>query len=174
MTNKKLITTEEIRKQTHTKLFIIDSFRYTISLLPNNNPDLILKHNVTVYFLNSIILELLIKILYEIDCKEEAPFTHNLSKIYEKLNIDTRDIFEKKYNKARKRKNQLFAKIPDNIKFHSLATVLANNEKIIKNFKYDAMAVSSNYSIDDIFYNEIIDYIKIKIKFEKRQVKNLE
>jgi len=152
----------EIQEQVKKKLFLLNSFLHTASLPSGGESDSALKHSVTVHFLQSVVMELIIKVFFELDCKKAAPFTHNLPKIYKNLSADTKSMLEEKFNEARKRREQQFAMISSDVVFHSLSDVLINNEKTVKNFKYDAMAVQFNSSADNAFYKEVIDYIKMK------------
>ncbi|MEP3389390.1 MAG: hypothetical protein ABJO02_14445 [Reichenbachiella sp.] len=125
---------------------------------------MVLKHAVTNHFLLSVILELIIKTFYELDNQETAPFTHNLTKVFEKLSNESKTELTTSYDRARNRKCELF-KISNiaNVEFHSLDKVLANNETTVKNFKYDAMETNSNSSIDNIFLKETFELLDKKI-----------
>lgn len=101
----------EPREQSNKKLFLINSFLHTCSLKSNNNPNDILKYAVSNYFLQAVVLELIIKILYELDQKDTAPFTHNILKIFNKLNQNTKDHLISMHEKARMRHKQQFIKI---------------------------------------------------------------
>jgi len=155
---------EELKQLVSKKMFLIDCFLVTGTLKTENNPDLILKHGVTNYFLGSVILELLIKILYELDYKKQAPFTHNILKIFEELKQQTKSIVQEKYDQARKRKEEVFKKIDKSVTFPPLHEVLTSNEQFIKDFKYNAMASKTNSAIDGVFYNEIIGLINSEVK----------
>lgn len=150
----------EIKAQVQRKRFLIDSFLFTTNLNYPASPDAALRHNVTTHFLQAVILELIIKILFELDNNKAAPFTHNLVKIYRDIRDDTKVVLTKSYNEARERRRIQFtnAKIED-VQFHPLDDVLSNNEKTVKNFKYDAMGVKSNSSVDGVFYSEVFKYI---------------
>lgn len=153
----------ELSESVKKKRFLINAFLHTASLPSGSCPDMILKHAVTRHFLQAVTLELLIKMLFELDQQNGAPFTHNLPKLYGKLKKSTRAFIEEKYDDAQKRRRRQFSQIP-NIKFHSLDTVLTNNEKTVKNFKYDALAADSNSSVDYVFYNEIFSYIDQRLR----------
>lgn len=152
----------EIVESVRKKRFLINAFLHSASRPSGGGSELALKHAVTGYFLQAVTFELLIKILFALDQKKEAPFTHNLLKLYRDLKSSTREFIENKYDEARERRRQQCAQIQD-VDFHPLDTVLRNNEKTVKNFKYDAMGVDSNSSIDSIFYNEIFMYIDLRL-----------
>ena len=121
-----------------------------------------LQSGVTWYYLQSVILELIIKIYYELDVQKEAPFTHDLLKVFGYLNEDTKRFIEQKFNEARERKEEIFKRITDDVIHHELHEVLALNQNLIKNLKYDAMGVKANSSADGIFYKEIVENIERK------------
>jgi HEPN domain-containing protein len=152
----------EIAELVRKKRFLINAFLFSGSLSPGAGPDSALKHAITGHFLQAVVLELLVKILFELDTKKQAPFTHNLPKVYKELDSTTRKKIEDSYGLARERKRQLFANIPD-VTFGPLSDVLRNNETIVKNFKYDAMGVESNSAFDAEFYNEISSYIDQRV-----------
>jgi hypothetical protein len=154
----------EIKELVRKKRFLIESFFYSISLKPEASTDNVLRHAVTGHFLKAIVLELIIKALFELDHKEVVPFTHNLANIFKDLNVETKVQLSSLYNKARKRHEHHFAsvKIKD-VVFHPLNKALSNNELTIKNFKYDAMGTNSNASIDSAFIKDVFEFIDVKI-----------
>ncbi len=129
---------EEIRKQVNKKIFLIRSFLYTSSLPPGEGPDSALKHSTSSHFLQSVVLELIIKMIYELSLKKAAPYSHNVLKMYNDLDKQARKFLEERFNQARDRKKKMFSEIDKSVIFHSLTDVLDSNEKTIKNFKYDA------------------------------------
>jgi hypothetical protein len=150
----------EIKKLVDSKKFLVSSFIFTASLRSEGDKDAALKHGVTGHFLQAVILELIIKILFELDTHNAAPFTHNLGKLYPKLGTETKKMLTESYDKARGRRRKQFpdANIKD-VHFHPFGDVLDNNEKTVKNFKYDAIGVKSNSSVDGVFYSEVLKYI---------------
>ena len=150
----------ELSPGLHQKRFLIGSFLHSINLPGSDDPKLLLKQRVTNHFLEAMVLELLIKMLFEMDQRQDAPYTHQLPKIYEKLNKATQAVIEESYDKVRHRTQKMFSRsqIPDVI-IHPLDTILKENEKLVKNFKYDAQATGSNPVFDNRFYKEILSYI---------------
>jgi len=65
------VKAEEIQKLVKKKMFLIDCFLSTGKLQSMGDPDSVLKLGVTNYFLSSVILELLIKILYELEYRKK-------------------------------------------------------------------------------------------------------
>lgn len=59
---------------------------------------------VTTHFLQAIIMELIIKTLFELNYKETAPYSHNILKVFNSLNQDTRSELATLYDRARIRK----------------------------------------------------------------------
>ncbi|WP_144439095.1 hypothetical protein [Lutibacter profundi] len=157
--------TDEIKELVRKKRFLIESFYYSITLNKNNSRDNALGMAVTTHFLQAIIIELIIKTLFELNCKETAPYSHNILKIFNNLNQDTRSELVILYDRARIRKQEMFKKfaIPD-VQFHPLEKVLKNNELTIKNFKYDAMGNDSNSSLDGMFMTDVFTLFDLKIK----------
>ena len=150
---------EDLQNLISKKVFLIESFLVTGNLKTDDNPDLVLRHGVTNYFLSSVILELFIKILYEIEFKEQAPFTHNILKIYEQLSTDTKILVRTKYDEARERREAIFKKVDNTVSFPPIHKLLESNEDFVKNFKYDAMASKTNSAIDGKFYDELFGFI---------------
>lgn len=153
---------EEIKMHVHRKRFLIDAFLHTASLPSGTGSKAVLRHSVTVHFLQAIVLELIVKMLYELDLRKSAPFTHNLTKLFNELSKETKDYLVAKFDEARDRRRQQFSTIND-VEFHSFQIVLANNEKTVINFKYDAKGVPSNSSADDAFYMKVFEYIDSKV-----------
>ena len=158
-----MMTQDEIKEVVKKKHFLVGSFLYTASLPCGDAPEQVLKHYVTGHFLQAVVLELIIKLLYELDLNKNAPFTHNIMNLFNELKQETKDLLELRFDEARNRRRKQFQGIKD-VKFHPLQDVLINNEMTIKNFKYDAMGVHSNSSADGIFYNEVFKYIDKKVK----------
>lgn len=154
---------EEIKKIVSKKMFLIECFLSTAKLKSNGSPDSVLKLGVTNYFLGSVILELLIKILYELEHKKQAPFTHNILKIFEQLDTKTKSFVRAKYDAARKRQEKIFERINDEVLFPPFHKLLESNERFIKNFKYDAMGSKINSAIDGKFYTELFNYINEEV-----------
>jgi len=154
---------EEIIQIASKKMFLINCFLFTSALNPGEGPEPTLKHGVTGYYLQSIILELFVKIFYELDFKEQSPFTHNILNIFKQLKKDTRSLFRSKYDEARERKVKAFEKVDTSVTFPPLEDVLAANEAFVKNYKYDAMGSKSNSSVDGIFYQELVNSINKRI-----------
>lgn len=150
---------DELKQLVSQKMFLIECFLFTGTLKTKNNQDQVLKHGVTNYYLGSIVLELFVKILFELNFKKQAPFTHNALKVFEGLKNPTKSFVRSKYDEARERKVEIFKKIDKTVSFPPLHQVLEANENFIKNFKYNATASKSNTSADAIFYNELIRYI---------------
>jgi len=150
---------EELNKLVSKKFFLIECFLAIGKLQTEDNPDQILKHGVTNYYLNSVILELLVKILYELEFRKQAPFTHNIHKIYEQLSSDIKSFVRSKYDEARKRKEKIFKEIDSTVSFPPFHQLLKSNEDFIKNFKYDAMGSKTNSAVDGEFYIEMFNFI---------------
>jgi len=150
---------EEIKENISKKMFLIKSFLFTASMSTGANPLGVLSHGVTTYFLQSIVMELIVKILYEINFKKPAPFNHNILKIFNSLNKEYKEFVELKFTEAIERRNKQFKGIDKDVQFHNFKDVLTSNEKIIKDFKYEAKAAKTNSSVDNIFYNEVMNFI---------------
>lgn len=119
----------EVERQVKKKRFLIDAFLCTSSIKASDGPDKVLKHAVTSHFLQAVILELIIKLLYELNQKDTAPFTHNILRVFNELNQDTKDHLVSKFDKARARQQEQFGGI-DDVQFYPLEDVLANNKKL--------------------------------------------
>ena len=152
-----------LKRQVNKKLFLLDSFLLTAGLRPNDNPQAVLKHAVTGYFLQSLALELILKMLFELDCRKTAPFTHDLPALFSELDRSTKTFLEDRFNEARERQVHQFASASEDFQFQSLDDVLAANESTVKNFKYDAVATRSNSSADALFYREVVEFIEDKL-----------
>ena len=150
---------EELQNLVSKKIFLIECFLATGKLQTGDNPDLALRHGATNYYLGSVILELLIKILYELEFRKQAPFTHNILNIYEQLSTDTKLFVRTKYDEARNRQETIFAKIDNDVSFPPFHQLLESNEDFIKNFKYDAMGSKTNSAVDGEFYAELFNFI---------------
>lgn len=135
-----------------------------MSLKPESNPDAALRHGVTNYFLQAIVLELLIKCIYEVDIQEKAPYSHDLTDLYGQLNADTRAEISQYYEEARNRNKRYYdSHNITEVTFHPLEKVLANNYSIVRDFKYDAMGKDSNSSVDMVFIQQLFEFINRKV-----------
>lgn len=169
----KLITNDEIKELVKQKRFMIVCFYYSITTnskdspkgKSKDSPDDALKIGVTGHFLQAVIMELIIKTLFELNRKKTAPYSHNILNIFNDLDQDIKDALFESFNEARIRKQKIFQrhKISD-IQFHPFEKVLKNNESTIKNFKYNAMGSDSNSSLDGIFMTEFFRLLDIKIR----------
>lgn len=156
------MNSEEIEQVVFTKVFLTKCFLHTASLPSRSTRNSEMLHSVTGHYLQAIVLELFIKIFYELDVGKIAPFTHNLPNIFLTLEKETKEFLEEKYENARNRRINEFEGIDSDITFHPLNEVLAQNEILVKNFKYDAKGTPTNYSLDQIFYTEIFRCIDQK------------
>ena len=154
----------QIIKLVKDKVFLIDSFLLTSSLNPSAESERVLRHAVTGIFLNSVVMELIVKIYYELDHKKLAPFSHNVLNLFNQLKSKTRNDLVEAYNEARDRKYKAFENIEGDFTFPPIEDVLKENEKIIKNFKYSPTAGTSNSSVDGAFYEKIMNDIKERAK----------
>jgi hypothetical protein len=145
------------------KTFLISAFLHSASLPSGGGPDSTLKHAVTGHFLQAVMLELIIKAFYELDLRKAAPFNHDIATLFQQLTQGTKNFLNLRFDEARERQKRQFVGI-DDIKFHSLQEVLSNNEKTVKNFKYDAMGAGSNSSADGEFYREVLQSIQAKVE----------
>ena len=100
---------QKIKKSIESKLFLIKCYLHTIFLRSGSDPDSILKHGVTGYYLHTVVLELMVKTLFEISKEQAAPFHHNILNIYGQIDPETQTFVESKYNEA-KEKKELFLK----------------------------------------------------------------
>ena len=154
----------EIMERVRKKKFLMDAFLHTCSHAGGQGPDSALKNDVTSHFLQAVIFELMVKTLYELDVKAEAPFTHDLTKLFGGLNSDTQNELINRFNEARERQKKQFDKMGIvDVAFHALEDILSNNEKTIKNFKYDAIGVRSNTSADGTFYHDMFTYMDNRV-----------
>lgn len=154
------MSNQEILKSINSKRFMLLSFVNT--RMTSQEP---IHAWVTWYFLWAIILELIIKIFYELEYKKHAPFTHDVYKLYNWFSAETKKFIEEKYNEARRKKQDFYKNNNINdVTIHELSDVLKENPKLIKDFKYNAMWVKANYAIDGIFLKEIFDEIDKRIK----------
>ncbi len=127
------------------------------------------KHNlITIIFLHFNILELIIKIVYEIDKDKIAPYTHNIFKIYNDLSERYQKYLENEFEKINIKSKKILTST--NIKYNSFKDVLKSNENNIKNFKYTSK-ISENTTLLFSYINKILN--KIENEFIKT-IHNLE
>jgi hypothetical protein len=148
----------EFKERIRKRRFLMDAFLYTSSLRGGSDEKSVLKQAVTGYYLQAVVLELVIKMLYELDRKKAAPFSHRLGDIFHAINQESQEFLEARFDEARDRRRKQFAKFED-VVFHPLGQVLSNNERIVRDFKYEAVGVPVNSAADGRFYREICDYI---------------
>lgn len=152
----------ELKERIRKRRFLMDAFLYSASLRGGSDEKSVMKHAVTGYFLQSVILELLVKMLRELDLDKPAPFTHKLADLFDALNQETKDFLEAKFEAARERHRKQFSTIAE-VEFPPLREVLANNAKIVPDFKYEAVGGRANSSADSAFCREIREYIDARV-----------
>lgn len=126
------------------------------------------------WFLERIILEILIKIIYELDTGGEAPHHHNILELFQKLNIEVRGNIEAIYDRARTQQEECFSNMAERPPLPSFQDVLKTNRHIVTTFKYEATVMptprgpeypdSPNFAFSALFMNEmngLIDSLEV-------------
>lgn len=118
--------------------------------------------NTTCYFLNSVVFELIIKMLWELDKNKKCYFTHDLKKLFSELSKESQLLVVQSYSRFKSEIETAIKSTPEglnaNIKYCDLNEALALNETIIKDFKYEMNPSSKNsvfnniVSTDEFFY----------------------
>lgn len=165
---------EKMRKEITSKLFMAESFIMSASLHPpaSIDPNLRPKYAVSGHFLQSLTLELIIKMLYVLHVQQAAPFTHNIKNLFNKLDTKTKKFLNSTYDDAREKKRKIFAAInkdkpvAQQVTFPPLLKILEQNDYLVKDFKYNASAkgAKSNSAMDGEFYQKVFDYIKVELE----------
>ena len=97
------------------------------------------------HMLNAIVLEIAIKVTWELDNDKECRHTHNISKLYNELGEESRRELKRIYDEKfatisglqGTNKNGQTVRIGDLVQLQSLQDALVANEDTMKNFKYD-------------------------------------
>lgn len=148
------------------KRSIMDSFLYTINISSNfrESHKESLHSALTATYLKAVILELILKILCELDTKKQAPFTHDLQRVFNLLNMNTKNFLTESYSRAVCRRQSQFKTVDPTLEFPPLKEILRSNADIVKNFKYGTLTSGfKNASSDNVFYKELFDFIDKKI-----------
>ena len=114
-----------------------------------------------VHMLNSIVFELTIKVIWELDHNQQCRYTHNISSLYselkEKSRRELRDIYLKKSRQMAtleatdKQGNQTM--LGNLVDFQSFEDALASNEDTMKNFKYDGVFKGKSSVMGSVIWN---------------------
>ena len=100
-----------------------------------------LRKKSVIHFLYSIVFEISIKIIWEIEQGKEAPHKHNILCLYEDLSDESQQKISDMYDSQVSNMKKLISEVPEfanyNWNLQSLEEALKVNEKVIINFKYD-------------------------------------
>ena len=105
----------------------------------------ILSRGITCHLLYTIVFEIVVKVIWELDNQKECPFIHNLVKLYSELSPDSQQEIVALYDFAAKalaesggtRDDGTRVQIGRLVRLQSLDEALEANEDTMKNFKYD-------------------------------------
>lgn len=166
MENTARMSNAEIVESIKKKSFLLNSFLYSMSLPPGENQESGMRHATSAHYLKAVVLELLVKMLIELDHREPAPYTHDIHSLFAALGRETRQIFEEAYDEARKRTQKLVSTIPQAKEaiFPPLEEVLRINEDTVIDYRYDAPSVKANAAFDPTFYHEMLKYIAQRVE----------
>ena len=114
------------------------------------------------HMLNAIVLEIAIKVLWELDNKKESRHTHDIGSLYKELNRKSRQQVRRIYdgksaalagieatNKAGER-----ARLGDIAQLQSLEEALQANEETMKNFKYDGEFKGKSSAMGSVIWDK--------------------
>ena len=110
--------------------------------------DIILRRKVVAHFAYAMVFELSIKIILEIEQGKNAPFHHNILRLYRELSQTSQqkisDMYDTQAANMKKlisecngRRNRGGQIVNLNLDMQSLEDALKANEQTVKNFKYD-------------------------------------
>ena len=104
-----------------------------------------LRKKMVVHYLYSIVIEISIKAIWEIEHQQPPVHSHDILARYNELSPKSRHAIMDMYNEQISQTKKALSQYIDNGKtmdtildFKSLEETLQSNEEIIKNFKYDA------------------------------------
>jgi len=121
------------------KLFNLKSLFSVLKLIDTEikkvKPENIIQYIPSKIYLESFAFELIIKIFYELDLKNEAPKTHDIDELFSKLNRESTNFIKNKFDNINIKKIKNLPKDLDVYK-PNFEEVLKNNSEIVKNFKY--------------------------------------
>ena len=142
------------------------SYLFSVTTFPNLENVERVKISSSLIYISSIIRELIIKILWEIDNKKKAKHTHDILKLYQELNNETKEKIISSWKNVIERQKKLTQETDKiDIKFSSIEEMLKGNEYTIKNFKYSGyFAAKIGQASTPAFYKEMLEYIELKIK----------
>lgn len=150
-TKSKLNATEAFLKSVQFQLSISpqDETQH-IKFIKNDFLDI----NTTCYFLNSVIFELIIKILWEINHNKECTFTHDLRKLFSELSEESQKFLQQNYSQFKTQVESAIDSVTggvnENINYCDLDEALDINKKIVMNFKYEMTPSSKNSLFNNI------------------------
>lgn len=124
----------------------------------NNN---ILEYIAAQIFISAISFELIIKLFYLLEKNEVHEKTHDIEKLFDKLNAESQKLIEEEFNKTVIKPSKEF-KIGDKIYIPNFREALSQNKEIITNFKYKPMLRNGSI-LNEIFIKKLFIEIKSRI-----------
>ena len=97
-----------------------------------------LRKKSVIHFLYSIVFEISIKIIWEVEQGGNSPHHHNILRLYQELSPASHQKISDMYDSQVSNMKKLISELTNyNWNLQSLEDALRVNEKVIKNFKYD-------------------------------------
>ena len=164
------------------KLFNLKSFLLVLELIDTKinevikvKPQDIPQYVTSEIHLEAFAFELIIKIFYELDLREEAPKTHNIEDLFKELNKENRNFIKNTFHDDINKKlrtfhdniNKKLRKLHKNLDVYmpDFEEVLKNNSEIVMNFKYTSKLPNASIvslSFLRVLYKELVKRSKNK------------
>ena len=121
----------------------------------------ILLSKIVCHFLYATVLEITIKIMWELNNRKECKHNHNICKLYEEIDENgqekIRKFFDEKVSELDGLEGEMGSKkirLGDLVQFGSLEEALKSNEDTMKNFKYDNKFEGKTNAISSTIWND--------------------
>ena len=119
------------------------------------------------HMLNSLVFEIAIKVIWELDNNRDCRFTHDVRTLYWELADRSQRELKQLYDEksailaalAGTDKKGRSVRVGDLTQFQSLQEALIANEDTMKNFKYDGVFNGKSSAMGSVMWNEEMDRI---------------
>ena len=146
-------------------------FRVNVDLSPSAIEDVKDRQRwwrgLTCHMLYSIVFEIAIKVIWELDNQKDCRNTHDIGNLYDQLSEASQQHIQSLYDQRLSaltalegnNKEGVRVKVIDLTTFQSLRDALRANEDTMKNFKYEVKYKGKSSAIGNVIWNETTAWI---------------
>ena len=124
------------------------------------------RKKLVIHYLHAIVIEISIKAIWEVERNQPPAHTHNIFALYAELSLKSQQAIVNMYNTQISNTKKVLSQYINEgrtmdtvMDFKSLEETLQSNEKIIKNFKYDARRSGKSSGLGSYMWKDNHTYI---------------